>query len=232
MKRFISILILGLAFAPLLSAQTDRKEIRSGNRKFEKEDYRGSAVEYMRAIDKDSSSIAANYDLASAHYRMGEYDSAAERMGKIKENIAGNEHEADYHFNAGDIAIARKDWRGAVDAFKQCLLKDPGNIEAKENYIYARKHLEDQQQNQDQQDKDQKPQDDQDQNQKDQNQDQKDQDKGNQQPKEPRQAEVKVSPEQARQMLQAIQAREKKTQEKVEKEKAASAGSRQKDKNW
>lgn len=227
-------MILGLAFAPLLSAQTDRKEIRSGNRKFDKEDYRGSAVEYMRAIDKDSSSIAANYDLASAHYRMGEYDSAAERMGKIKENIAGNEHEADYHFNAGDIAIARKDWQGAVDAFKQCLLKDPGNIEAKENYIYARKHLEDQQQNQDQQDKDQKPQEDQDQNQdqKNQDQNQKDQDKGNQQPKEPRQAEVKVSPEQARQMLQAIQAREKKTQEKVEKEKAASAGSRQKDKNW
>ena len=43
---------------------------------------------------------------------------------------------------------------------------------------------------------------------------------------------VKVSPQQAQQMLQAIQAKEKKTQEKVDKEKAAAVGKKKNEKNW
>ena len=41
-----------------------------------------------------------------------------------------------------------------------------------------------------------------------------------------------ISPQQAQQMLKAIQAREKETQDKVNKEKAAVMQSRQKEKNW
>ena len=44
--------------------------------------------------------------------------------------------------------------------------------------------------------------------------------------------EQKISPQQAQQMLKAIQAKEKETQEKVGKEKAALLKSRQKEKNW
>ena len=43
---------------------------------------------------------------------------------------------------------------------------------------------------------------------------------------------VKISPQQAQQMLKAIQAKEKETQDKVNKEKAEALKSRQKDKNW
>lgn len=43
---------------------------------------------------------------------------------------------------------------------------------------------------------------------------------------------MKISPQQAQQMLKAIQAKEKETQEKVNKEKAAVLKSRQKEKNW
>ena len=46
------------------------------------------------------------------------------------------------------------------------------------------------------------------------------------------QGDAKISPQQAQQMLNAIQAREKETQDKVNKEKAAVLKSRQKDKNW
>ena len=225
------------------AAQVDRSEVRSGNRRFKKGDFRAAAVEYMRALDKDSTSFAANYNLASVHYRLGSYDSAAESLGKLKEVASENEHGADYYFNLGDVAIAKKDWQGAVDALKQCLILDPGSIEAKENYIYAKKHLENnggggggqndqnQDQNQDQQNQDQN----QDQQNQDQNQDNQDQNKDqnkdqNQQGQQP--VPVKVSPQQAQQMLQAIQAKEKKTQEKVDKEKAAAVGKKKNEKNW
>lgn len=41
-----------------------------------------------------------------------------------------------------------------------------------------------------------------------------------------------MSPQQAQQLLQAIQDKEKKTQEKVEEKKADALKSRQKEKNW
>ena len=46
------------------------------------------------------------------------------------------------------------------------------------------------------------------------------------------QGDAKISPQQAQQMLKAVQAREKETQDKVNKEKAALLKARQKEKNW
>ena len=43
---------------------------------------------------------------------------------------------------------------------------------------------------------------------------------------------VKISPQQAQQMLKAMQAKEKETQDKVNREKAEALKSRQKEKNW
>ena len=58
------------------------------------------------------------------------------------------------------------------------------------------------------------------------NQDQ-NQDQNQQQGQQP-----KITPQAAQQMLQAIQAKEKETQDKVNKEKAKALNSRQKEKNW
>lgn len=215
-------------------AQTDREEIRSGNKLFRKGNYRAAAVEYMRALDKDSTSFAASYDIASAHYKTGSYDSAAESLTRIKDAAQESDYAADYYFNLGDVAIAQKKWQDAVDAFRECLLRDPGNIEAKENYIYAKQHLEDNQgeggggnsgDSQDNQDQN-------DQNQEDQQQNQEGQDsEGDQKSPEQQEQPANVSPQQAQQMLQAIRAKEKKTQEKVEKAKAA-VGVKKNEKNW
>ena len=95
------------------------------------------------------------------------------------------------------------------------------------------KNQDNQDQNQDQNKDDQNKDQNQDQNQdqeqnqnqpQDQPQDDKDQGQDGQQPK--------ITPEAAQQMLEAIQAKEDETQEKVKKEKAAALGSRKKEKNW
>ena len=178
-------------------------------------------------------------------------------MKKIGDNASASANAADYWYNTGDIAIAKKDWQGAVNAFKEALLKNPSDMDAKENYIYAKKMLENQQKNggngdgQDNQDQNNQNQD-QNQNGQDQNKDQNndqnkdgqnkdqnqnqnqnqnnDQGNGGQQPQQGQ--EGKISPQQAQQMLRAIQAKEKETQDKVNKEKADALKSRQKEKNW
>ena len=241
MRKLIYTLIL-LALPVAMSAQIDRKEVRSGNRQFRRENYKEAEISYRKALVKDSLSFAANYNLANVLYRGEHYDEAGKIMETVKEAAPASEHGADYFFNAGDIALARKDYAAAVDAFKQSLLLNPGDLQAKENYIYAKKMLEDQQQNgggggQDNQENQQNQQN---QDDRQQNQDQQDNQNQNQQDNQDGQNRdgqnqpqpVKISPQQAQQMLKAMQAKEKETQDKVNKEKAEALKSRQKEKNW
>lgn len=249
--RYILVVSMLLSVALTASAQVDRHDVRAGNRKFRKDNWKEADISYRKALVKDSTSVAANYNLANTLYRQENYEEAEKLMKKIGDNASASANAADYWYNTGDIAIAKKDWQGAVNAFKEALLKNPSDMDAKENYIYAKKMLENQQKNgggkgdgQDNQDQNKNGQD---QN-KDQNNDQnndgqnKDQDQnqnqnqnngqgnGNQQP--PQGQEGKISPQQAQQMLRAIQAKEKETQDKVNKEKADALKSRQKEKNW
>lgn len=245
-----------LSVALTASAQVDRHDVRAGNRKFRKDNWKEADISYRKALVKDSTSVAANYNLANTLYRQENYEEAEKLMKKIGDNASASANAANYWYNTGDIAIAKKDWQGAVNAFKEALLKNPSDMDAKENYIYAKKMLENQQKNgggngdgQDNQDQNNQDQNNQNQDQnKDQNNDQnndgqnKDQDQnqdqnqnngqgnGNQQP--PQGQEGKISPQQAQQMLRAIQAKEKETQDKVNKEKADALKSRQKEKNW
>ena len=251
MKRVLTIL-LAFTLSASLWAQVDRSEVRAGNRKFRKDDYKNAEIDYRKALVKDSLSVAGCYNLASTLYRMQDWDGAQKALEPVKDVIAGNSNEASYWYNVGDAALQKKDYAAAVDAFKQSLLKNPGDLDAKENYIYAKMMLQNQQnggggndqnqndQNQDQnQDQSQNQNQDQNQDQQNQNNDQnQDQNQNNQdqnqqnQPQQGSGEQPKISPQQAQQMLQAIQAKEKETQDKVNKEKAEVLKSRQKEKNW
>ena len=254
--RYMLVLSMLLSVALTASAQIDRHDVRAGNRKFRKDNWKEADISYRKALVKDSTSVAANYNLANTLYRQENYEEAEKLMKKIGDNASASANAADYWYNTGDIAIAKKDWQGAVNAFKEALLKNPSDMDAKENYIYAKKMLENQQKNgggngdgQDNQDQNNQNQD-QNQNGQDQNKDQNndqnkdgqnkdqnqnqnqnnDQGNGGQQPQQGQ--EGKISPQQAQQMLRAIQAKEKETQDKVNKEKADALKSRQKEKNW
>lgn len=249
MKRLM-ILILALVSAVTVSAQTDRKEVRAGNKAFRKGDFRKSEIDYRRAVLKDSLSVAAQYNLASSLYRQDDYEGAQKALSSIAETVSGIEAagtKADFYFNQGDVALAQKDYASAVKSFRQSLLLRPDDMDAKENYIYAKEMLRQSQDNQGGQDGDNSQnQDDQnnqnnqnDQNNQDNNQQQNNdnQQQNNQNQQNPQDqnnaaAEGNISRQQARQMLNAIQAKEKETQDKVKKEKAEMLKSRQKEKNW
>ena len=231
MKRILTILTL-LTLALTASAQVDRHDVRAGNRKFNKEEYKQAEIDYRKAVVKDSLSVAGEYNLASALYRQEDFDGAGKALDAIKDLAPVSEYAGDYYFNQGNIALQKEDYASAVESFKQSLLLNPGDLDAKENYIYAKKKLQDQQNGgggQDNQDQNQ-DQDNQDQNQNQDNQDQDNQNQNQDQSQQPQ--DQKISPQQAQQMLQAIQAKEKETQDKVKKEKAELLRSKQKEKNW
>lgn len=215
-KKLFTILLALAVMMPAANAQTDKREVRAGNRKFKKENYKEAEIDYRKAVVKDSLSVAGQYNLASALYRQQDFEGA----GKALDAIQSVAISPDYFYNQGDVALQKQDYSAAVDAFTKALLLNPGDMDAKENYIYAKKMMKDQKGGQNQnQNQNQNQDQDQDQNQnQDQNQDQ------NQQPQ--------ISKQQAQQMLNAIQAKEKDTQDKVKEEMAKVLKSKQKEKNW
>lgn len=229
--RKIVCIVMAICLCGAASAQ--KADFRKGNRQFKKGDYGQADISYRKGLLKDSTSVKGRYNLANNLYRQQNFDEAATQMDAIPvDSLNVKEFDADVLFNKGDIAIARQDWQTAVNCFIQYLMVHPEDIAAKENYTYARYHLQNQDQNNQDQNQDQQqdqkdqPQDqDQDQNQ-DQNQDQQ------RQPQKPQEQPVQLSPQQAQQMLQAIQDKEKQTQEKVDEKKAQALKSRQKEKNW
>ena len=251
MKNILVCIMLALVTVAA-SAQPDRKDVRRGNRDFKEEDWKAAEIDYRKALVKDSSSVAANYNLGNTLYRMGDMEQARKSYDALKEVAPSSPAASDLYYNMGNAASQAKDWQAAVDAYKESLLRNPDDMDAKENYIYAKEMLKNQQ-NQDQNggNRDQDNQQDQDDKNNQQNQDNKDnqdknddqnkdrQDDGNNQDQQdspqqqPQQGQQpKITPQAAQQMLQAIQEKEKETQEKVKKEKAEALKSRQKEKNW
>ena len=258
---YVLICIASLLVSVDAAGQVDKKDVRRGNRDFRKENFREAEIDYRKALVKDSMSVAANYNLANTLYREGDFAQAQQALERVKDVAPMSGSAADYYFNLGDAALQQKDYQKAVEAFGESLIRRPEDLQAKENFIYAKKMLQNQQQNQQNQNNDQN-QDNQDQNQdqnqdnqnnQDQNDDQNkdqndDQDKnddqnkddqqnqeqngGQDQKEQPQGQQPKITPQAAQQMLQAIQAKEKETQDKVNKQKAEALKSRQKEKNW
>lgn len=276
MRRILQILVFStlLFNVYLADAQVDRREVRKGNKHFSKENYQEAEIDYKKALVKDSTSLAAQFNLANTYYKLENFPQAQEVITAIGDTIANAKNSSDIYHNLGNVYLKQKQYQQAIEEYKNSLRRNPDDMETKSNLAYAQKMLQNQQnqQNNDQND-DQNNDQNNDQNQNNQNQDNNenqddqkdqndnqnndDQDKNDQQnndqnndqnkdqnndqnnnnpPKSDQQQnqgqQPKITPQAAQQMLQAIEDKERDTQEKVKKEKALMMKSKQKEKNW
>ena len=265
----------------------ERGLVRKGNRLFAKERYEHSSNAYREALQHDSTSFEARYDLANALIRMAMADTTAyaNPEGSAAKMSSGNlqqaeallqaaaadslqtaENRAEAYYNLGNAQFVQQKLQDALQSYRRSLVLNPNDMEAKYNYALTKKLLEQNQQNdQNQQNQDnqnnQNNQDNQNQNQPqnqpqggDDNQDKNDQNNDNQnqnqdqnkdnqqgggdqnedkkeQPQQPKQPPKSgMSEEQQQQLLNAIQAQEDKTQDKLD-EKAKGVIIKGK-KNW
>ena len=140
--------------------QADRRDVRAGNRKFRKGDFKAAEIDYRKGVLKDSTSMAGTYDLSNALYRQEAFEEAGKALGQAaaaaaevpampdassKREMKSVGDASDVFYNQGDIALQQKDYASAVEAFKQALLRRPDDLDAKENYIYAKLMLQNQQ---------------------------------------------------------------------------------------
>jgi tetratricopeptide (TPR) repeat protein len=208
----------------------ERGLVRKGNREFKREQFEKSVDSYQRALQHDSTSFEAKYDLASALYRTERYDKAEKTLLSIANDSTRTELErSEVAYNLGNTQFAQQKYKEALSSYRHAMRCNPNDEDAKFNYAFTKRLIQEQeqqqqQQNQDQnQDKNKDNQDKQDNQQNQQNQ-QDQQQPQNQEGNEEKQdggqrQEGAMTPEQQEALLQAIQAEEDKTQDKL-KEKA------------
>ena len=234
--RYMAMVAMLLLVGGEVSAQMmkERGLVRKGNRQFKREQFEKSVDSYQRALQHDSTSFEAKYDLASALYRTERYDKAEKTLLSIAGDTTRTELErGEVAYNLGNTQFAQQKYKEALSSYRQAMRCNPDDEDAKFNYAFTKRLIQQQeqqqQQNQDQnqQNQNQQQQQNQDKNQdqnEDQQNDQNQQQPQNQQGKEEQQEggqrpEGAMSPEQQEALLQAIQAEEDKTQDKL-KEKA------------
>ena len=227
--KYIVVAFLMLVYGEVSAQQMkERGLVRKGNREFKREHFEKSVDSYQRALQHDSTCFEAKYDLASALYRTERYDKAEKTLLSIVSDSTRTELErGEVAYNLGNTQFAQQKYKEALSSYRQAMRCNPNDEDAKFNYAFTKRLIQQQEQQQQQQNQDQNQdqnkdnQDNQDnqQNQQDkqqpQNQDGKeDKQQGGQRP------EGAMTPEQQEALLQAIQAEEDKTQDKL-KEKAA-----------
>ncbi len=244
------------AMAQNVDAKTSRQKLRAGNEDYKNEKYTEAEVNYRRSLDADPTSEKAVYNIGNALFRQGKFEEAAKQYQSLtaKERPDDDKKEtaADW-YNLGNSLYMQEKYAESIEAYKNALRRNPDDHEARYNLRMAQLKLRQQQQQQQNQDNQQQQQNQQQQNQQNQNKNQDRDDKNqqqnspqqqpNQNPQNPERQDDRptdngqpqpgsISPENAQQILDAMQQDEKKTQEKVQQKLLDQRQRRKTDKEW
>lgn len=213
MKRAIitGLIVTLLGCALTSEAQQAPKYIRKGNRNYEAGKYKEAEIDYRKSITQDPASVKGSYNLGNAQYKQNNFTESASAFQALTESKLSKPDKAKVYHNLGNSLFENKKYEESIDAYKQSLLLNPKDDETRYNLAYAMSKLKQQQQNKDQQKDDKKQQ--KQQQQKEQEQEKQQQQKQNKQ----------MSKQDANRMLEALKNNEKKTMDKLKKEKARAA---------
>ena len=230
--------ILAIVAAALISGEVfaqkmpERRLVRKGNRQYERGDYESSIDNYSRALQHDPQSFEAKFNTANVQFRKAFVDSlqmdakmvekAEKTLRKLAQDSTRTDIErADVAYNLGNSLFVQQKFKEALTCYRDAMRLNPEDKEAKYNYALTKEMLkQQQQQQQQQQDQNQdqnqdNQQDKQDQQNKEDKEDKQDQQEKQKQQNQQQPNEQQISEQEQQAMLEAIQAQEDKTQEKL-----------------
>jgi Ca-activated chloride channel homolog len=139
------------AFAALLALVFLVTPWERAARLVEAGDLEGAEREYRQLLETEPDNPALHYDLGTVLLLQGRYDDARPHLAATADAEGDLEAEAAYNLGATDLepayadtALADRDdrLRRAITAYKDALLADPADVDAKWNLELARRLLE------------------------------------------------------------------------------------------
>ena len=204
----------------------ERRIVRKGNRQYEKANYDKSLENYSLALREDPNCFEAKFNTANVQMQKQLYNKAEQTLRKLAQDSTRTELErGDVSYNLGNALFEQQKFQEALDCYRNAMRMNPDDVDAKHNYLLTKLMLQQQQEQQNQDNQDNQQNQDQNQNQdhnQDQQQDQQDKkDQQNQQDQngQDQQPQPQISEQEQQAMLEAIQAQEDKTQDKLKEKK-------------
>ena len=217
------------------------KNLYDGNINYDK-DFLLTENSYRKAISINSSNIKAPYNLSNKYYEEGLYDEALIRQAEALKNANSSNEKHRINHNIGNILMKKDLCKEALEAYKNALRNNPSDDETRYNLSLAKLCADEQNKNNDKKDenkddqkdqkddqkkddqKDDQQKDDQKDDQKNDNkQDQKNDNKNEQNDKKNNPSKdrgsAKLSPEQIKNLLKAMNNEENKVQAKINEKK-------------
>ncbi len=208
------------------------KHLYDGNINYDK-DFLMAENSYRKAISINSSNIKAPYNLSNKYYEEGLYDEALIRQAEALKNAKSNNDKHRINHNIGNILMKKDLCKEALEAYKNALRNNPNDNETRYNLSLAKLCADEQDKNNDkkddQQKDDQQKDDKKDDQQKDdkkddqQKDDQQDQQNDNKNKPSKDRGSTKLSPEQIKNLLKAMNNEENKVQAKINEKKQKGA---------
>lgn len=154
----------------------ERSHIRKGNRSYEQGAFAEAQDGYREALKLDSMSVEALFNMGDAQYASEEFEAAEQTFTRLAEGNGRltDEQKAQTYYNLGNTQFKQQKLQEALESYKESLRLNPKDEQAKYNYVYTKRQLSENQNQQNQQNQDQNQQN-QDQNQQGQNQQNQDQ---------------------------------------------------------
>jgi Ca-activated chloride channel family protein len=193
-------------------AQSAKESIIKGNKSYKENNYDAAENAYRDALKNSDTNVTASYNLGNVLYRKNNTEEAVKSYDMVIAHSPNNAVKQEAFYNKGVAYQKAKKLPECITAYKNALILNPNDEDARQNLQRALK--EQQKQQQQQQNKDQK-------NQK--NQQQKQQQKQQQQNKQPQPSPSKISKQDAEEKLKSLLQNEKELQDKLHKIKGAPA---------
>ena len=143
MKKFVKYLsiIVFLASALTVSAQSDEKAIRKGNRYYKSGHYEQAIESYRKALEIRPNNAKAQFNLGDVYYAKQSYDTAYAEFQKALEMSPDAKLQSNAAYNMGNCLLAQDRFYDAFNIYKVSLKLNPENENALYNLEYCRAHL-------------------------------------------------------------------------------------------
>ena len=147
MKRYLILIACVLLTAVTASAQKfpERSQVRKGNRAYDRGRYERSIERYTRALEFAPNNYEALYDLGNALAAAERYDKAEETLrAAAADTLRSGDERAEAYFNLGNVQLSQQKLQEALESYKNSLRMNPSDEEAKYNYVYVKRLLQNQ----------------------------------------------------------------------------------------
>jgi Ca-activated chloride channel family protein len=203
-----------MSFSLTSFSQSSKDALIQGNKAYKENNYSAAENDYQEALKNSDSSATANYNLGNTLYRKNNSEEAVKSYDNAIANTADNSVKQKALYNKGVALQSAKKLPECITAYKNALILNPNDEEARQNLQRALKERKkqkqkDQNKNQNKNKNKQQPK----------NQPQDNQQKNNQ----PKPSPSKLSKQDAEEKLKSLLENEKQLQDKMHKIKGAPA---------